>query len=107
MRLIFTLLAIGIICIVVLTACNSADKKAAGSSGPAAASATPADGIRRVTVPELRDLVAQNQAVIIDVRNADAYNAGHIRGAKLMPVGEILKYVNELPKDKLIVTYCS
>ena len=107
MRFIFSFLAIGIIGIAVLTACNSADKQAAISSPPAAASATPADGVRRITVPELKDLVAKNQAFIVDVRNLDAYNAGHIRGAKLMPVGEILNHVNELPKDKLIVTYCS
>jgi 3-mercaptopyruvate sulfurtransferase SseA len=106
MRLISSFLAIAIVGIAVLTACNSAERGAAISSTPGS-SATPEDGVRRITVPELKDLVAKNQAAIIDVRNLDAYNAGHIRGAKLMPVGEILNHVNELPKDKLIVTYCS
>ena len=107
MRFIFSFLAIGMLGIAVLTACNSADKQAAISSPPAEASATPADGVRRITVSELQNLVAKNQAFIVDVRNADSYNAGHIRGAKLMPVGEILNHVDELPKGKLIVTYCS
>jgi len=35
------------------------------------------------------------------------YDLGHIPGAKLIPAGEILNHLNELPKDKLIVTYCS
>jgi rhodanese-related sulfurtransferase len=41
------------------------------------------------------------------VRNEASYNAGHVRGAKLIPVGEIANHLNELPKDKLIITYCS
>lgn len=107
MRIVTTFLAVGIIGIAVLTACNSTDKQAATSSAPAGTSSPPADGVRRITVPELQALVAKNQAVIVDVRNADSYNAGHIRGAKLIPVGETLNHVDELPKDKLIVTYCS
>lgn len=107
MRFIFSFIAIGIIGIAVLTACNSADQQAAISSPPAGAAATPADGVRRITVPELKNLVAKNQAFIVDVRNQDSYDAGHIRGAKLIPVGETLNHVSELPKDKLIVTYCS
>jgi 3-mercaptopyruvate sulfurtransferase SseA len=99
---------ISIIGILVLSACNSAERQGAGKSAVTAASPSiPADGVRRITVPELQDLLAKNQAVVIDVRNEDAYKIAHIRGAKLIPVGETLNHINELPKDKLIVTYCS
>ena len=64
-------------------------------------------GARRISVSELKDLIAKNQAVVIDVRNEASYNAGHIHGAKLIPETEIPNHLNELPKDKLIVTYCS
>ena len=59
------------------------------------------------TTVELRDLLAKNEAVVIDVRNEPSWAAGHIRGAKLIPFADVVKHANELPKDKLIVTYCS
>ena len=75
---------------------------------PAVATATPyPDGARRVTIDEMESLVKEGKAVVIDVRSQDAYDAGHIPGAKLIPAAEILNHLNELPKDKLIITYCS
>jgi 3-mercaptopyruvate sulfurtransferase SseA len=108
MRSIFSIVAISAVGILLLSACNSSDKQGANQSAVATASPSiAADGVRRITVPELQDLLAKNQAVVIDVRNADAYKTAHIKGAKLIPVAETLNHVNELPKDKLIVTYCS
>lgn len=110
MRYIFSVIAIGVFGLLVLTACNSAEQKASTSSPLAAASPatkTPTDGVRRVTVNELKDLLAENQAVVIDVRNEDSYKTAHIKGAKLIPEAEVAKRSDELPKDKLIVTYCS
>ncbi len=68
---------------------------------------TYADGARRITIQELDALMKNNEAVVIDVRNQAAYDSGHIPGSKLIPAGEILNHVSELPHDKLIVTYCS
>jgi predicted sulfurtransferase len=110
MRRIFSLLAINLVALVVLSACNSAEQKAT-SAGPIApqtpAKIAPTDGVRRITVTELKDLLARNEAVVIDVRNQESYDQAHIQGAKLMPVADTLKHIDELPKDKLIVTYCS
>ena len=109
MRHILSVIAIGVFGLLVLTACNSAEQKASKSSplAPAAPATTPADGARRVTVAELKDLLAQNEAVVIDVRNEESYKASHIKGARLIPEAEVAKRSDELPKDKLIVTYCS
>jgi 3-mercaptopyruvate sulfurtransferase SseA len=108
MRHIFSLLAIMGIALAVLTACNSAERRAANpASGAAPSASIPADGVRRITVAELRDLLNRNEAMVVDVRNEQSYKAGHIRGAKLIPVEQTLNHVSELPKDKLIVTYCS
>lgn len=110
MRHIFSFLATGVIGVLVLSACNSTDKKTSSSSSPGKGSSTEtihADGVRRITVVELQGLLARNEAVVVDVRSEDSYKAGHIRGAKLIPVADTLKHANELPKDKLIVTYCS
>lgn len=109
MRHIYPLLTVALLGLAVLTACNSLEKKVtnAGPIAPRPSTAAPTDGIRRITVVELRDLLAKNEAVVIDVRNESNYKAGHIRGAKLIPVAEVVNHLDDLPKDKLIVTYCS
>ena len=111
MRLIISLLAIAVLALGVLTACNSAEWRNARTSPVAPAGAPPPsapnDGVRRVSVAELKDLLAKNEAVIIDVRNQASYDMGHIRGAKLIPETEVVNHVDELPRNKLIVTYCS
>jgi 3-mercaptopyruvate sulfurtransferase SseA len=115
MRLIISVLAVAVLALGVLTACNSAEWRNAQTSpvapaqGPstAPAPAPPSDGARRVTVAELKDMLDKNEAVVIDVRNQGSYDAGHIRGAKLIPEAEISNHLDELPKNKLIVTYCS
>ena len=79
----------------------NADKKASPQQ------AAPADVVRRITVAEAKELYEKGQAFVIDVRNQAMYDQGHIRGAKLIPAGEILNHTGELPRDKTIITYCS
>jgi predicted sulfurtransferase len=103
-------LAVAFLAAAFLFGCNSAEQKppnVAVANKPATTQQPPNDGIRRITVSELQDLVAHNQAVIVDVRNQAAYDQGHIKGAKLIPMTEIQNHTSELPKDKTIVTYCS
>lgn len=110
MRYIVSFIAIAILGVLALTACNSAEQSVSKSSSLAASSPatkTPADGVRRVTITELKDLMDKNEAAVIDVRNLDSYKVSHIKGAKLIPEAEVGKRSDELPKDRLIVTYCS
>jgi rhodanese-related sulfurtransferase len=65
------------------------------------------DGVRRVTTAELDELMKQGKVVVVDVRNQQAYDLAHITGAKLIPVGQVGERAKELPRDKMIVTYCS
>ncbi|SRR6266700_2604387 len=104
-----TSFALAVLAAAFLVACNSAERSAAKSPVAAASpTATVAgDTARRITVAELKALLDKNEAVVIDVRNEASYNQSHIKGAKLIPANEILKRVNELPRDKTIVTYCS
>jgi hypothetical protein len=58
----------------------------------------------RVTVEELKALVAEKKAIILDVRlQADT----KIKGAVHIPLGEVEARAEELPRDKEIVTYCA
>ena len=107
MRLIISFFVLSLLGAFALSGCNSAEQKNKGPIAIASPAAPAPDGARRITVSELKDLVAKNQAVVIDVRNEASYNSGHIRGSKLIPEADLPNHLNELPKDKLIVTYCS
>jgi 3-mercaptopyruvate sulfurtransferase SseA len=86
--------------------CNASDKTSQQKT-QLEPPTTYADGARRITLQEFDALVKNNEAFVVDVRNQAAYDLGHIPGSKLIPSGEILNHLNELPHDKLIVTYCS
>jgi hypothetical protein len=77
------------------------------AGGPPAAAAAPADGVRRVTVRELSEALGKGEAVAVDVRGSVDYDLGHIRGARSVPLGLVAAQAKELPRDRLIVTYCA
>ncbi len=112
MRLKFLCSAMILVAVAILAACNATDNgpsklsstKKAASSGP---ETVYADGARRVTIEELEAMQKDGTAIVIDVRDQASYDLGHIPGSRLIPAGEILNHINELPRDKMIVTYCS
>ena len=63
-----------------------------------------------MSMEELRDRVeaAPDGLVVLDVRERDAYEAGHIPGARLLPRGQLELRVNEELPDPTarIVTCC-
>jgi rhodanese-related sulfurtransferase len=63
--------------------------------------------VRRITTAELRDALEKGTAVVVDVRSAEAYKIGHIKGALNIPEAEIASRKDELPRDKTIALYCS
>ena len=44
--------------------------------------------------------------VLVDVRPAAEYAAGHIAGAISIPHDKLEEHLGELPRDKEIVAYC-
>jgi rhodanese-related sulfurtransferase len=65
------------------------------------------DSVRRVTPQELHDALAQLTAVAVDVRGTSSYKQGHIKGAADIPLSDIDERAGALPRERLIVTYCS
>jgi rhodanese-related sulfurtransferase len=56
-----------------------------------------------------RELVARLEAgdvVVLDVRPSPEFEAGHIPGARSVPVEELRQYLRALPKDAEVVAYC-
>lgn len=78
-----------------------------GQTGEKNPPTTYADGAARITITELQEKIKKNEVFIVDVRDESSFNAGHLPGAQLIPANQILNHVSELPKNKLIVTYCS
>jgi hypothetical protein len=67
----------------------------------------PAETATRITVADLKQKLDAGQAVVYDTRAKTAYDQEHIKGALSMPSGEVAQRTGELPKDKLIVFYCT
>lgn len=64
------------------------------------------DGAVEVTRDELCARVAAGDVVVLDVRPAEEYRAGHIPGAVSIPLAELPDRIGELPEDTEIVVYC-
>jgi len=108
MRLKFIHSAIILAAVVLLAACNATDNAVKSIPAPKTLpGVTHEDGVNRITPAELESLIKENNAYIVDVRSQDAYDLGHIPGSHLIPAGEVLNHANELPRDKIIVTYCA
>ncbi len=50
--------------------------------------------------------LGRTDLVLLDMRDRDDYQRGHIKGALSMPLEEIDRRYRDLPSDKEIVTYC-
>ncbi|RCK74945.1 MAG: Sulfur carrier protein adenylyltransferase ThiF [Anaerolineae bacterium] len=48
----------------------------------------------------------QQNAFILDVRQPEEWNEGHIPNATLIPLDQLAQRVNELPRDREIVVVC-
>lgn len=55
---------------------------------------------------ELKRRLRSGEIFVIDVRPSVEYAAGHIAGARSIPVPELERRLRELPKTKEIVAYC-
>jgi rhodanese-related sulfurtransferase/DNA-binding MarR family transcriptional regulator len=55
---------------------------------------------------ELIDRLGRGDVVLVDVRPSEEYEAGHIDGAKSIPIDELEQRLAELPADREIVAYC-
>ncbi len=64
------------------------------------------DELEPVDLEELRERMETSDLVLLDVRPEDEYRAGHLEGARSVPVTEMEEYLDELPRDREVVAYC-
>ncbi|MBQ9239035.1 MAG: FAD-dependent oxidoreductase [Treponema sp.] len=60
---------------------------------------------RQVPVSAVRELV-QKKACIIDVREPDEFAAGHVTGAKNIPLSQLRERTAEIPQNKPVYLHC-
>jgi len=62
--------------------------------------------LEAVESEELVRRMRGGEVTVLDVRPAEEYAAGHIPGARSIPVGELAQRLKELPRDRDVVAYC-
>ena len=78
------------------------------SEAPVAAPTAPRYEAPRVTPQEAKARMdAGEEIVLVDVRGASYYAAGHIEGAISAPWATLTEGHAQLPKDKLLLLYCT
>jgi 3-mercaptopyruvate sulfurtransferase SseA len=89
------------------TARNSAASVAKEATPQTPAPQEPGSDVRRITQDDVRAGMQNGTVALFDVRDKPSYEAGHIKGAKLVPWDQVANRLGEFPKDKLVVTYCA
>src|SRR5450759_2447118 len=71
-----------------------------------AARAYMGEPVEAVSRAELLERVRSGEAVVVDLRPGEEYEAGHIAGAISIPLAELEAHLAELPAGVEIVAYC-
>lgn len=63
--------------------------------------------INRIKVDETKALMDSGQAILLDARSAESYAKQHATGAVSFPESLELELLSQLPKDKILIFYCT
>ena len=64
--------------------------------------------VPRISIDDVKVLMAKKQVLLIDVRDPQSFAEGHIPGAINVPFDHIPNHVEQWKKEKrLLVTYCA
>ncbi len=64
------------------------------------------DDVEAIGRDELIERLRRGDVVLVDVRPGEEYAAGHINGARSIPIDEFEDRLAELPADREVVAYC-
>lgn len=65
------------------------------------------DHIERLSAKDFEKIYFNESSKVIDIRKRSEYNSEHIRGAINIPLNEINKHLEEIPKDEFFVLHCA
>jgi 3-mercaptopyruvate sulfurtransferase SseA len=88
---------------------NAAEQTLAqeNTAQPLSTASIPYPDVPRISLQETQDKLEQGEAVLVDVRSKAAYDQSHAAEAISIPEGEIADRLGELPRDKVIILYCT
>lgn len=108
---------VAVVALVTFVMIRSKSRTTEGTASPAPAVSTAPvatdhdhgaeSSIRRITAAELRAAMIRGEATVVDVRDADSYAAGHVAGSLHIPLSFVESQVSYLPRDRMLVTYCT
>ncbi len=64
---------------------------------------------QNISVEQVKEMVQtkhEDEYVLVDVRQPNEYEKGHIPGAVFIPLGELATRAGELPKGRSLIFYC-
>lgn len=64
------------------------------------------DGLEAIGRAELAARLYRGDLIVLDVRPEPEFRAGHIAGARSVPLAELRRALRTLPKDAEVVAYC-
>lgn len=67
---------------------------------------TKLDDLSPIDTDELMALLRDDTVTLIDVRPESEYRAGHLPGARNVPLADLKAHIRNLPKDREVVAYC-
>lgn len=83
-----------------------AERHTAGLDRLAAAYLGDRDGIEVIGRDELAARLDEGSVVVLDVRPAPEFAAGHIPGARSVPLADLRRQLDAVPDDVEVVAYC-
>jgi rhodanese-related sulfurtransferase/predicted transcriptional regulator len=62
--------------------------------------------VEAINREELLNRMRRSDVVVVDVRPTAEFEAGHIEGARSIPIEELEQRLDELPKGREVIAYC-
>lgn len=62
--------------------------------------------LEEITQAELAARLAAGDVIVLDVRPAPEFGAGHIAGARSIPIDQLAECLKSIPRDVEVVAYC-
>lgn len=102
------MLIIGIGVLLVITVIFILALNAPTTTAPQGSNITiPLPNIERASLEDAKRGFDSGTALFLDIRDTGSFASGHIEGAINIPLEELEGRVDELPKDRWIITYCT
>ena len=65
------------------------------------------DHVERISAKAFEKMYFNESPKVIDIRKASEYNSEHVRGAVNIPLNQINKHLEEIPKDEFFILHCA